>query len=105
MSHLKSLSKPVNPTVKILRAQVGHRRFLPATFPFPFIPNRIEKRRRKREPSGDRDQQRKRPHPVAPTSFKAIPSRAATEAQSNGEGNEAKPVRRVADLEAGLALL
>ena len=29
----------------------------------------------------------------------------ASEAQSNGDGNEAKPVRRVADLEAGLALL
>ena len=105
MSHLKSLSKPVNPTAQILPTQAGHRRTIPASFPFPFIPNQIEKRRRKREPSGDRDQQRKRPHPVAPTSFKAVPSRAATEAQSNGEVNEAKPVRRVADLEAGLALL
>ena len=72
MSHLKSLSKPVNPTAQILRTQVGHRRSIPASFPFPFIPNRIEKRRRKREPSGDRDQQRKHPCPVAPTSFMAI---------------------------------
>ena len=84
---------------------MGHRRSIPASFPFPFIPNWIEKRRRKRETSGDRNQQRKHRFPVAPTSFNAVPSRTATEAQSDDEVNEAKPVRRVADLEAGLALL
>ena len=105
VSHLKVLSIHPNTTVRILRTQVGHRRSTPASFPFPFIPNWIEKRRRKRKPSGDKIQQRKHPCPVAPASFKAVPSRAATEAQSDGEVNEAKPVRRVADLEAGLALL
>ena len=72
VSHLKVLSIHPNTTVRILRTQVGHCRSTPASFPFPFIPNRIEKRRRKREPSGDRDQQRKHPCPVAPTSFMAI---------------------------------
>ena len=30
-------------------------------------------KRRKRNPSGDRDQQRRHPCPVTPTSFKAVP--------------------------------
>ena len=40
-----------------------------------------------------------------PDFFQGHSLRATTEAQSKGEVNEAKPVRRVADLEAGLALL
>ncbi len=53
VSHLKELSKPGNPTAQIRRTQVGHRRSFPASFPFPFIPNRIEKRCGELEPSGD----------------------------------------------------
>ena len=40
-----------------------------------------------------------------PDFFHCYSFRATIEAQSKGEVNEAKPVRRVADLEAGLALL
>ena len=40
-----------------------------------------------------------------PDLFQNSSVRAATEAQGNGEVNEAQPVRRMADLEAGLALL
>ena len=44
-------------------------------------------------------------NPVTPTFFTCYSLRATTETQSKGEVNEAKPVRRVAELEAGLALL
>ena len=40
-----------------------------------------------------------------PDFFHGHSLRATTETQFNDEINEAKPVRRVADLEAGLALL
>ena len=48
VSRLKKMSVPLNLAARLERIQAGHSKSILASFPFPFISNWIEERRRKR---------------------------------------------------------
>ena len=99
------LSKPANPTAQIRRIQVGHSRFIPASFPFPFVPKPTGKWTREAEALRRADPVARIAPDHTPSSSLISQVELIVRSQSKGEKKDAMPGRMAAGLTAGLALL